>query len=338
MTPLARELVDKMSELSFMKNGDVALSHAQLNQPDVHQTIVDLLSNRSDRDSSESAIVIGAGPSLHIKNSVAQILDSEYDGTTICADSALAHCLWNGLVPDYVVTVDPIARIVRWFGDPDLSSIDQGDDLARQDTDTYLGADEIARNQERIDLIDKYAPNIKAIISTSVHQTVTRRCIESGMDLFWWNPLYDDFETPESLTKKVFGMNKVPCMVSGGNSGTSAWVFAHAVLQKKHVALVGIDFGYEPGTPIEKTRYYEHAAELFGDRAEDIFIDVHNPYLKTAWFPDPAFYWYRQSFLQMARLADCTTYNCTEGGILFGKGVRFSPLREFLATHSNESD
>ena len=31
--------------------------------------------------------------------------------------------------------------------------------------------------------------------------------------------------------------------------------------------------------------------------------------------------------------ADCTTFNCTEGGILFGKGINFIPLQEFFSTH-----
>ena len=32
----------------------------------------------------------------------------------------------------------------------------------------------------------------------------------------------------------------------------------------------------------------------------------------------------------MAREADCETFNCTEGGILFGPGVTVTPLERFL--------
>ena len=37
--------------------------------------------------------------------------------------------------------------------------------------------------------------------------------------------------------------------------------------------------------------------------------------------------------LEMAKDADCQTFNCTEGGILFGKGVRSMTLDKFLASH-----
>ena len=92
-----------------------------------------------------------------------------------------------------------------------------------------------------------------------------------------------------------------------------------------------MDLGYAPGTPLENTQYYKEIAELFGPRAADAYVRVYNPHLKATWYADPAYYWYRQSFLEMARAAECVTLNCTEGGILFGKGVRFLPLKTFLA-------
>lgn len=334
MKNLANELVSKMAELSYIKNAEVALHHAELNKPHIKHSVLELFESSGNQNTSDSAIVIGAGPSLRRENSIGQILDSGYQGITICADGALSQCLWNGLVPDYVVTVDPQDRIVRWFGDTKLTSTAKDDVFVRQNTDGFLGTDELARNKERIDLINVHAPRIKGIMATSVHPGVTERCEEAGLELFWWNPLYDDFSNPESLTRKLFELTRAPCMVSGGNSGSSAWVFAHTVLQIKNVALVGIDFGYEPGTDIQKTRYYGDAVDLFGDQVGDIFIDVHNPYLNETWFTDPAFYWYRQSFLEMATVAECATRNCTGGGILFGEGVEFSSLSEFLESHA----
>jgi hypothetical protein len=232
-----------------------------------------------------------------------------------------------------VVTLDPHpTRIVRWFGDPALTSTDEDDYFRRQDLDPHLGAEELTRNRELIELVNKYGPRIKVIISTSASQQVTQRCLGAGMELYWWNPLLDDFDAPDSLTQKVYHLNKVPCLVSGGNGGSAAWVFAHAVLGKKEVALVGMDFGYAPETPREKTQYYKEIADLFGEMAADAYIQVHNPYLKETWYTDPAYYWYRQSFLQMARQANCRTFNCSEGGILFGRGVTFIPLSQFLSS------
>ena len=48
------------------------------------------------------------------------------------------YCLRNGVVPDLVVTVDPHAqRMIRWFGQPDLTDAELAEDdyFRRQDLD-----------------------------------------------------------------------------------------------------------------------------------------------------------------------------------------------------------
>ncbi|MFQ6029390.1 MAG: 6-hydroxymethylpterin diphosphokinase MptE-like protein [Dehalococcoidia bacterium] len=321
-----------MSHLTALKSVDLALANTRINLEYLDRTIADL-ANTSRNGRCGSAVIITAGPSLHRRNPVAQILSSGYEGDLICADGALAYCLRNGLVPNYVVTLDPHPRrIVRWFGDPHLdeSSLAEDDYFSRQDLDPYMGLYEITRNRQVIELVNKHGPEINAVIATCVSLSVTKRCLDAAMRLYWWNPLYDDFRDPASLARQVYNLNKVPCMASGGNCGSAAWVFANAVLKKKEIAVVGMDFSYAPGTPLEKTQYYKEVAELFGNEAPDAFVDVVNPYLQEVWFTDPAYYWYRETFLEMARDADCATYNCTEGGILFGEGVEFAPLNSFL--------
>ena len=332
MTPLARQLISRMAHLTATRSVEATVGNVKANQPHVRLTIADL-AQAAARSPSPSAIVMGAGPSLHRQDPAARILDRRYDGDIIAADGALGYCLRNGLVPDYLVTLDPHpARVCRWFGDPDLERRNDGDDyFRRQDLDPHLNVNEFARNRELLALVNKYGPSIKAIICTSVAPNVTRRCLESGMELYWWNPLIDDVERPESLTRELFRMNRAPCMVSGGNVGAAAWVAATQVLGKREVALVGMDFSYAPGTPLEKTQYYQELVALFGDQAREAIVPVENPYLKETWLTDPAYHWYRDSFLELAAQAECATYNCTEGGILFGPSVGWMPLREFLA-------
>jgi len=320
-----------MPELTVARSGAQALENAQFNLPYSNRSIFGLGAGLTPKNQG-SAIVIGAGPSLHRRNPVHAILERGYHGEVIAADGALGYCLRNGLVPNYVVTLDPHpTRICRWFGDPALESRADDDYFRRQDLDPYVGVDERVRNKELIDLVNHHGPKMKAVISTSVSPNVTRRCLEAGMELYWWNPIFDDVENPKSMTQKVYHLNKIPCMVSGGNVGTAAWIFAHQILRKKEVALVGMDLSYPPGTPLEKTQYSKEIRELFGEKAADAYIRVYNPYLKETWYTDPAYYWYRQSFLQMAGKADCVTFNCTEGGILFGNRVRFVPLLKFFA-------
>ena len=332
MRPLAKRLVGQMAELTVLRSAQIALANAKENQAHVRLTVSDLAANASRLAPGDSAVVVAAGPSLHRRNPIQQLRERGYDGTILAADGALGYCLRNGVVPHFVVTLDPHAsRICRWFGDPQLETRPDDDYFRRQDLDPHLGTDERVRNRELVELVDRHGPSMSAIICTSVAPNVTRRCLESGMTLYWWNPLLDDVERPDSFTRRLYQMNRLPCMVSGGNVGAAAWVAANQILRKPEIAMVGMDFSYAPGTPIEKMQYFKELVELFGDLAHEAIISVKNPHLNETWLTDPAYYWYRDSFLDLVGQAPGVTYNCSEGGIVFGKGIEWRPLQDFLA-------
>lgn len=332
LKPLAKQILDLVPQLTKYKTADLGLENAAENAPLVTLTIAGLRPEGPHKPGS--GIVLAAGPSLHRQHPVDAILETGYEGAIIATDASLGYCLRNGLVPDYVLTADPHrTRIVRWFGDTHLAEREDDGYFARQDLDPALRENEIRYNEELIHLVNTHGPKIKAVVGSSAPPNVVQRCVESGMDLYWWNPMYDDYQDEEGYTRHLYRLNHAPCMVGGGNVGTAAWVFAHSVLDIRHVAVVGMDLGYAPGTSIVNTQYYEELVEMFGERAEEAFIHVHNPHLNETWYTDPTYYWYREVFLDLARDADCVTYNCTEGGILFGEGVEFLPLRQFLREH-----
>ena len=303
-----------MEQATLSKTAEVGLRNAAENLANIERSIADLTPDEQSPREDNGAIVVGAGPSVRRVDSIGRIVRSGYKGDVIAVDRSLGPCLREGLIPNYVVTVDPARRHARWFGD-----LDPAYDDDRGKADKWL-----------FQQVNKHGRSMKAIIATSVDPAVTRRCLDAGMEAYWWNPIYDDFDDPNSYTHRVRQLTGVPCMVAGGNAGTAAWVFAHAVLNKDNVAMVGIDLGYAPNTPPEETQYYDSLVELLGDRAEDCLIRVYNPYLKETWLTDPTFYWYRQGFLDVVQQTDCTTWNCTEGGTLFGKRIKFAPLETFM--------
>jgi len=69
---------------------------------------------------------------------------------------------------------------------------------------------------------------------------------------------------------------------------------------------------------------------MFGDRLSEAFIHLENPVLGETWFTDPAYYWFRDVFLEMVASTACETVNCTEGGVLFGPGIKTAPLERFV--------
>lgn len=329
MRPLEKFELEEIANATYRKTAEIGLRHAQANLPYIRQTVADI---ENVRPKGQSAIVIAAGPSLHRTNVARRIQLSGYEGTIVAVDGSLGYCLRHELVPDFVVSVDPHpTRIVRWFGDPELEKRPADDYFQRQDLDPYLNKDEVARNREILDLVNRHGPKIKAILSTSVAPTVTHRVLEAGMPIYWWNPIYDDYDEPGSYTRYVFELTKAPCMVTGGNCGTAAWVFAGTILRATRVAVTGTDLSYPPDTPLESTQYYTELRDLFGDRFADAYIHVWNPHLRQTWYTDPTYWWYRESFLALAQQAPFTTYNCTEGGILFGDGIEWCTLEDFWA-------
>ncbi len=336
MKKLNEQQIQLISDVTLKKTAEIGMDHARKNTPYIRNTIKDLKEQLVENE-QKSSIIISAGPSLHRNESIELIKNSDFKGYIVAVDGSLGQCLRNGLIPDFLVTVDPhwLNRMIRWFGDPKLSERPEDDYFQRQDLDPELNTDELARNEELIELVNCYGPKIKTIISTCINPEITERCLSAGMELYWWNPLYDDYEKEDSISRKVFQFNKIPCMVTGGNVGTSAWVFSHSVLESKDVVVVGMDNSYPPGTKVINTQYYEFLMEVFPEKPETGLIEVYNPYLKETWITDMAYCWYNEIFLKMAPLASCKTYNCTEGGILFGDGVEFIPLSAGLKRTTN---
>jgi hypothetical protein len=333
---LTGEELNLIARATLKKTGEIGLNHAKRNLPFIQKTIRDL-QKQIKNERSKPAVVISAGPSLHRKKSLETIKQIDFQGHLVAVDGSLGHCLRNGVVPDYVITVDPDPhRIIRWFGDPRIKDRPEDDYFRRQVLDPALNQDEVERNNELIELVNYYGSRIKVIISSSVSPEITLRCLEANMDLYWWNPVYDDYDNPDSLTRKIYKLNKVPCMVTGGNCGTSAWIFSHAIMKSPLVFLVGMDFSYPPGTEVKKTQYYEILKNIYPDDPESGLMKIYNPFLEETWITDPAYYWYNHNFLEMAPKAKCKTYNCTEGGILFGEGVEFVKLSD-ISTVINET-
>ena len=327
---LGRKIARALEAATFERVAGIGLANAEVNRPRIARSVLELAETLLG--SGEVAMVVGAGPSLHRRRSLERLRASGFAGTIVAADGALGACLRAGVVPHVVVSVDPHPeRIVRWFGDPTLTAPRDDDYFRRQEMDPAHREDELSANRALVELVDAYGPKIKIAAATSAAPAVVERCEQAGMDIYWWNPMYDDYDKTGSLSRRLWEMNGLPCLNGGGNVGTAAWVLTHAVLDKRPIGLVGMDFGYAPGTPYEKTQYYPELRALLGDRFAEAYTHVSNPHVGETWFCDPAYLWFRDVLLGMAREADCETFNCTEGGILFGDGVAFVTLDEFLA-------
>jgi hypothetical protein len=330
---LVRQLIADMERMTWDRVGEHVLSNARRNLQFKSKGKSLAALRRRKLGEGDSAVIVAAGPSVRRQNPAQILREHRYRGMVISTDSGIAHCLRNGMVPHLVVSLDPHpTRIVRWFGDPTMreQDLEEDDYYRRQDLDPIF-ADEVRANQEIIALMHEHASRMAIALSTSTSLAVVERVIDAGMQIYWWNPMLDDPDKPGSCTRDLMDMNDFPALNAGGNVGSASWMIADAVMGKRRVALTGMDFGYYGDTPLTATQYYREAVDLVGaERVGELFSRIYNPYVGRWFLSDPAYQWYRQCFLEMAAQADCETYNCTEGGILFGPGVVFCPLAAFL--------
>jgi hypothetical protein len=329
-------VVDEITQIGFNVHKNVLAEHARLNLPDVKKSVKELPPLRGPK--AQSGIIVSAGPSVHRRNSLKRILESGYPGTIIVVDGSYIASLKIGLMPDFVVTLDPCPnRMVRWFGDHDFETHSANDDyFARQDLDIEFRKNTIEQNKRHIALVNEHGHRIKAIVSSTVPQNVVERLKESHSDMYWWNPLVDDPNSPESITRAMYNINRLPCMNTGGNVGTAAWVFAESILKLPEIALVGMDLGYYQDLPIEKTQtFYElHHHLQEGESIESLFVDFEFPLTGERFYTDPTYFWYRQNFFDLFSLSKSKTINCTEGGTLIDEKLPCMYLDDFLKRHS----
>ena len=330
---LARKLQDKMSEMTWDRHGSLALDNARRNSEFIKKGKSIAALRGAAIGEGDSALIIAAGPSIRRQNTLQTLAEIGFDGAIVATESAMRGCLLNGIVPDLVVTLDPHAtRIVRWFGDPNLTqdSLEADDYFRRQEQDDGF-ANEFAANEQVLSLLNEHGSKIKVALSTSSSAAVVERAIECGMDVYWWNPMLDDPDDPDSVCAVLMAENGLPCINAGGNVGTASWMMAAEVLGKRTVAVTGMDFGYYNDTKYENTQYYNEAVDLVGEEnLNSLFVRIDTVHFDTWFYTDPAYLWYQECLLELAAESDVDTINCSRGGILFGPNIKIEPLAEFL--------
>ena len=325
-------IVNNITNIGVQCHTARIIEHALANLSDINKSIKSLPTLSGPK--AQSGIVISAGPSVHKKNSIKRILDSSYKGTLIATDGTYIACLKAALIPDYVLTLDPHpTRMVRWFGDPLFEENSKNDDyFSRQDLNIEFQKKSIQENHKNIELVNTYGHLTKAIVSTSVPRNVVERIKEAKFDTYWWNPLVDNPNYPHSTTRKLYNMNKLPCINTGGTVGTASWIFANSILKLPIIALVGMDFGYYSETSFTKTQtYYELITHVGTEEGiEKYFTEFTFPLTGEKFYADPTYFWYRKNFLELYQKAAGKTFNCTEGGTLFHKDMECLSLDQFL--------
>ena len=178
---LGLQIAADMEALTWERHGGIAIENARRNFKFLARgkSLADLRDLQIGEQ--DSALIIAAGPSIKRRDPAKLIREFGYRGALIATESSLFYCLRNGIIPHLTISLDPHAsRIVRWFGDPELSeeALAQDDYFARQDMDSKF-SDEQRANDEILRLMDKYGQKIgykmpgifRSILITPIPQT-----------------------------------------------------------------------------------------------------------------------------------------------------------------------
>lgn len=259
---------------------------------------------------NKAAVVIGRGPSLfnHKHLSILKAaIDNGWKGIIVASDGILIECLKNGVIPTLTVTVDGSPIIKKWYDNS---------------------------------LVRKAGNKIKTALSVTVNHEVYQILRKAGCKVYWFYPTFDDWRNITSwtkmqrlMTKSKYNPKELQTLQTGGNCGTCSWVMAVSLFKRKHVAMIGFDFGYPEGTNLEDTPYFSGIMESGGvEMIQHAYAEVYHPVFKTKAYMDAVFKNYRQTFLSMVKKVPYSqTFNCTEGGTLFGEKIKCVPFKEFLA-------
>ena len=292
------------------------------------------ISDLPEIKNNNKAVVVSAGPSLHQRKSINILEKSDFKGVIITIDGAYVKCLKSGIIPDYVLTLDPHQkRVVRWFGDPNFEKNLEGDDyFERQDLDIAFRNNSIQENLNNISLVNQNGAGAKLIICSVAPINVVERTDSVGFDKYWWAPLVDNPDQPDSLTRELVEATKLPAMNTGGTVGTAAWVFALTTLKVPKIAVVGMDLGYYfADTSHLQTQSYYILKNLVGEKnMHEYYPEFVYPATGERFYTDPTYYWYRNNMLALLSSSGSTVYNCTGGGSLIGTGVECLEIEEFI--------
>jgi len=297
---------------------------------------------RSDHDIMElaetekanggSAIVISGGPSVRKDNfrQIQTLAESDYKGTTICADSVLYQVLKNGITPDYVVSIDSQKEVSSFFDH---------------------------------DIVRENMGQMRLVSLVSVHPNAVDKW---GGELYWAVGTISEKIFP-NVTHTLHLLSKKTAVHTGGNVGSFGWILSK-IMEKTPTVLMGMDFSYPSSTNIATMDYFPNYCQNLGgivhynkgggvERVEfpsnpdmdyiktikGLYKGGRNPFFGGRYMADPVWRNMKKSFMGILRHTIKTkgeelakTINCSEGGALYGKGIEQMYLEEFLRRHRSE--
>ncbi len=157
--------------------------------------------------------------------------------------------------------------------------------------------------------------------------------MQAGFETYWWHPLVDDPTKPGSSHARFTVSSLSRASPPAGTVGTKGWMFALQILRPRTLAVAGMDLGYYPDLPMDKSQTYYELLEIAGseERVKDYYTSMTFPLTGETFMTGSHLLLVPQEFpCILAKRAPMRTLNCTEAGTLFGENIDCVTLDHFL--------
>ena len=268
--------------------------------------VVDISDMSTIKDTTDGAgLVIGAGPSLLNNNHLGMLRESsfykDHKGVIISTAHSLIWCLEAGVVPDYITMVDADEKMVRFVDHP---------------------------------LVKEHSAQITGLFSTNTHPEVFNHW--NGEKLFFL-PAIPHITVPnvQSVLSMLFpGTLVFDCMA---NCGSFSWNVARYT-GCDQIAVIGLDFAFEPDFPIKDTPYYDAYKPSYDteqDMLEKCYRFHTHSFFGNNCYTDHIHDSFQKTFVEVCKIykerMGVTTVNCTGGGVIDDPEIENAWFKDWLA-------
>jgi len=236
----------------------------------------------------KTAVVIGAGPSVHKYGHIKMLKKSGYDGVIIATDRILIPCLKEGLIPNIVISLDGDFEVSEFF---------------------------------KHELVKKHGQEMDVVFS-SVVDNATVKTLPRRSNVYFFNPHMDTMDPDMSVSKAMWWMTNRTVMHTGGNVGAACW-FLSVYMNKSPIGLIGMDLSYPDIKDIQEIPtfgIYDRMHQGDPEKIIKCFRRDYHPFFKTEAIVDYIMDTYYEVFktwigaIHSAHGVD--TINCTGGGAI----------------------
>ena len=290
------DFIEQLNEKTAEKYYGMWIDNLLLNIPIIQKS--DNIS-KIKKSEKKTAIIVGAGPSIREKNHI-KLLKKVNDKTIITTDRMFISLLKEGITPDFVVSLDGLDLISKFYDDP---------------------------------IVNEKIPT-QAIMSVTVSPKVIEKFHNKK---FFYTPMVDTIDKTISATNTISRLTKTSILSSGGNVGITC-IYVAYYLGYKNILFAGMDQGYTNKEEITKSSHYldikEEDPTMTFDKYMNLFIiEGYNSGFNVNYYSDLAWKPQIDTFIEQSVVMaknGINLINVTEGGALYGGGIICIPLAEAL--------